>query len=184
MKPKRCFIALDLPREVINEIKRVQKLIGKKFIFKGKYTELENLHLTLKFLGEIDDARIREVRERLKRVEVSRFDVKLGKVGVFSKKVLRIIWVELLGVSGLQEEVDKALDGLFGKEERFMSHITIARVKYIKENEELIEYLKCMKVKGGFKVDRFFLKESELMDDGPRYRVIESYRLSDRENIT
>ena len=176
MKPKRCFIALDLPRKVINEIKRIQKMIGKKFIFNGKFTEPENLHLTLKFLGEIDEGKIEEVKERLRGVNFSKFTARLGKVGVFSKKVPRIIWVELLGVYGLQKEVDRVLEGLFDVEHRFMSHITIARIKYIKKNE-LVEYLECMKVDGRFEVNEFFLKESELMADGPRYIDIESYRL-------
>jgi len=49
----RAFIAIDFPDEVVKEIARVQEVLGKRQ-FTGKMTEPENLHLTLKFLGEID----------------------------------------------------------------------------------------------------------------------------------
>jgi len=173
----RCFVALDLPREIINEIRGIQKMIEKKFIFTGKFTEPENLHLTLKFLGEIDDEKIEEVKERLREVRFESFDARLGDVGVFSKARPKIIWVELKGASRLQKEIDSGLDGLFKPEERFMSHITIARVRYVKEKKEFVEYLKCLKGKGEFKVDKFYLKESELRPEGPVYEDIECYGL-------
>ena len=57
----RCFIALDLPREAIKRIEEIQELIKKKNLFAGKFTESDNLHLTLKFLGEISEEQIREI---------------------------------------------------------------------------------------------------------------------------
>ena len=48
----RCFICIDFPDEVIKEVARVQEEL-EKVKFNGKLTELENLHLTLKFLGEM-----------------------------------------------------------------------------------------------------------------------------------
>ena len=55
----RCFIALDLPVEIIKEIKKIQKELPE---FIGKKTESENLHLTLKFLGEVSEEKIKEIR--------------------------------------------------------------------------------------------------------------------------
>ena len=60
----RCFIALDLPREIINHVKEIQRLIKKKNLFIGKFTESENIHLTLKFLGEIDKKKIKQVKKQ------------------------------------------------------------------------------------------------------------------------
>lgn len=176
---KRCFISLDLPCEIVNEIRRIQKLIGKQVLFNGKFTEPENLHLTLKFLGEINDNKINEVKRGLREVRFSEFDAELGDVGVFSKQFVKIIWVELLGeVFELQKRVDGVLEGLFNQEERFMSHITIARVKSVSDKKVLIEYLdgvKPSKIK--FRVDRFFLRSSELLPEGPVYKVVERFRL-------
>ena len=115
----RCFIALDLPQGMIDEIRKIQVELMRQNLFVGKLTEIENIHLTLKFLGEIDKKRIEDVKERLKEVRFDKFDSSLGEIGVFSKKFVRIIWVELIGVSELQKLIDYSLEGLFEKERRF-----------------------------------------------------------------
>ena len=61
-KLTRAFIAIDFPSEIVKEIARVQELLG-KVKFTGKITELENLHLTIKFLGEIDEKQVEEVKK-------------------------------------------------------------------------------------------------------------------------
>jgi len=182
METKRCFIALDLPREAINEIKKTQNLIWKKTLFTGKITEPENLHLTLKFLGEINEDKINEIRKRLREIKPKSFEAELGEVGIFSKQFIKIIWVKLngKGVFQLQKEIDNKLKDLFEPEQRFMGHITIARVKNVKDKEELIEYLENLKIKRiKFKVNEFILKNSELMPEGPVYLDIEKYALID-----
>ena len=90
-KGMRCFIALDLPREVINEIKDIQTNIQKQNLFIGKFTEPENLHLTLKFLGEIGETEIEEVKKRLQEIKMPEFEVSLGETGIFSKKFIIIL---------------------------------------------------------------------------------------------
>jgi len=176
----RVFIAVDLPREAINYIEELQKLIGKQNLFTGKFTEPENLHLTLKFLGEIDAEKVSEIQEKLKTIEFPAFEAELGEVGAFSKKFIKIIWIKLEGkITLLQEKIDEALSELFAKENRFMSHITIARVKNVKDKRILLSYIKTMKTqKIKFKVDKFFLKKSELKSEGPVYEDLESYELS------
>jgi len=182
----RCFIALDLPREVMKEIERLQEQIKKQKLFVGKFVEVENLHLTLKFLGEIDEDTVDRVKERLKKVEFKEFESSLGDVGVFSSKYssyIRVIWVKLKGADRLQKQIDGVLDGLFEKENRFMSHITLARVKKVSDRKGLIEYVKHLKSRPfKFKVDKFFLKKSELKPEGPVYEDLESYELSSPPN--
>lgn len=176
----RAFIALELPREVIDEINKIQKLIWKKTLFTGKLTESENLHLTFKFLGDIDDGKIKEVKKRLSEVKINDFYCEIGEVGVFSKNVIRIIWVKLNGggIFKLQREIDEKLKGLFPIEERFMSHITIARVKKVGDKKGLIDYLASIKPKKlKFLAKNFVLKKSELLPEGPVYEDIEEYNL-------
>jgi len=182
---KRCFIAIDLSREAINYIKEIQKLLKKQSLFNGKFTESENLHLTLKFLGEIDDKKIEEIKKKLKEIRFEKFEVRLGEVGVFSKKFIKIIWIKLngKGVFDLQKEVDEKLKELFNPEERFMSHITLARVKTVGDKKALFDYIKNLKTKKiKFKVDNIYLKKSELFPEGPIYIDIEEYELR-REKI-
>lgn len=177
----RCFVALELSREAINEIKNLQKIIGSTFIFTGKFTEPENLHLTLKFLGEIDEDTLERVREKLSRISFLEIQARLGDAGVFSKKFPKIIWISLNGVYELQKIIDDSLKGIFTEEERFMSHITLARIKYIKEKKELLEHVKTIKGKAIFKVSEFYLKKSELKSEGPIYTDLAVFPLLNKK---
>lgn len=194
----RCFICIDLPREIVNEVERVQEELRKKNLFHGKFTEGENLHLTLKFLSEISEERVEEVKKKLKEIKFSKFGAFLGELGVFSSGYIRIVWAKILGkrVEELQVVVDEKLSGLFPKEERFMSHLTIARVKNVKvktggfsknsflykknkDKKLLLDALKEIKVQNlGFEVKEFFLMKSVLEESGPVYSVIEKFELS------
>ncbi len=174
----RCFIALDLPREAINYIEELQKLLEEKNLFVGKFTESENIHLTLKFLGEIDEKQVEKVKERLREVKMQSFEAELEEIGIFFKKFIKIIWIKLKNAEKLQKQIDEVLKDLFPVEQRFMSHITIARVKKVSDRKKLMEYIKNIKVKKiKFKVERFFLKKSELSPEGPVYEDIEVYGL-------
>jgi len=181
----RCFIALDLEKEFIKEVVSIQNKIRKQNLFLGKFTESENLHLTLKFLGDIDDEKIEEVKEKLRKISFSGFNVELGEVGVFSKSFPKIVWLKLngIGIWNLQKQIDNELKGLFDVEERFMSHITIARIKKVHDKKELLNYLKSIKPKNlSFNVEEFSLKMSELFPEGPRYEDLENYKFSTPSN--
>lgn len=176
----RTFICIEFQDEVIKEIARVQEVLENKK-FHGKITELENLHLTLKFLGEINNATLEKVKEKLKKIELNAFEAHLGEIGTFSfRGNPRIVWCKVCGkeVWDLQSAVDGCLAEIFQKEQRFMSHLTIARIKYPKDKKRFAEYvrrIKCKKIK--FKVEKFFLKKSELKPNGPIYTTIEEYNL-------
>lgn len=175
----RVFIALELPREAVSEIARIQKLIKKQSLLNGKFTESENLHLTLKFLGEVDDNKIEEIKKRLSEIKFSEFFVEVGEIGVFSPSFIKIIWIKLngKGIWDLQKQIDEKLSDLFDNEKRFMGHITIARVKSIGDKKGLLDYLKSIKPsKIKFKVEKFFLKKSELKPEGPEYADLGEYR--------
>ncbi len=175
----RVFVAIDFPDEVIKEVARVQELIGKRN-FTGKFTELENLHLTLKFLGEIEEEKVEMVKNSLREIKFGKFEVKLGNIGVFHfRKEPKIVWIKIFGkkIYDLQKEIDSALEkeGFF-REERFMGHLTIARVKYVKDKNGFEEHIKKINVKGiGFMINNFKLMKSELKGQGPVYIVLEEY---------
>jgi len=176
----RCFIAIDFPKEAINYIKEIQTLINKKNLFIGKFTELENLHLTLKFLGEIENSKIEKVKKNIREIKFNEFEASFGEIGVFSKEFVKIIWIKLNGkkLFKLQRLIDEKLKEIFEPEQRFMSHITIARVKKIKNKKELFDYIKSIRIKKiKFKVKCFFLKKSQLNLEGPVYENIEENRL-------
>lgn len=177
----RTFICIDLPKNIIPEIEKIQSQIRKKD-FVGKLIERENLHLTLKFLGEIPEETLERIKTELKKISHEKFQASIEKIGYFTYRGNpRIIWlkVESRELENLQKKIDSSLSKLFPKEERFMSHLTIARIKYVKEKEKFYDFLKNIKFKKiNFPVDSFTLKSSVLTTKKAVYKTLEEYKLS------
>ena len=172
----RCFIGIDLPTEAIIEIQRIQKILKPNFA--GRLTSSENLHLTLKFLGEIEDSVINDVKKRLSFITHPSFELTLKDIGVFSQKFIKIIWVKVSEVP-LQLFVDNYLNEIFELENRFMGHITIARVKSLADKNSFLQLINKTRVNEiSFVVRDIYLKESILTKDGPIYKDIDRYKLS------
>ncbi len=169
---RRCFVALDLPDQARNAACEVQRVLRQKHT-DLRCTSRENLHLTLKFLGEISIDLLEDARERLRAVRVPPLAVTLGSAGSFPPRVL---WLRLGGADALQQQIDAALAPLFEPERRFMGHVTIARVKRIPESLrrdlDALESSDRMVEAGSFS-----LQESRLSHLGPRYETIERYQL-------
>lgn len=175
----RCFIAVDLPLEVKDYLFRLQREFS-KFI-KAKWVEKKNIHLTLKFIGEIDEKKLNILKKELYKIKFKKFNLSLGNIGVFpDEKSIKIIWVGLVSneVIELQKKVDENLLELFSKDQKFVSHITLGRVKAIKNKEKLKEFLNKFKIKKiEFNVDSFKLYRSELTKDRPKYSILEEFSL-------
>lgn len=175
----RAFICIDFPPEIIREVARVQGLISNK-PFTGEFTELENAHLTLKFLGELDEEIIKKVEESLSKIKFPPLNLKLAYAGTFSHKSMpRIAWIKVLGSTGeLQKKVDESLKEFFPEEKNFMSHVTIARIKYVEDKNSFKEHVKKIRVKNiEFSTNEFKLKKSELRKIGPLYTTIREFPL-------
>jgi len=171
----RTFISIDIPENIKKEIKKIQDNLPE---FIGKKTEFENLHLTLKFLGEIDEDKIEQIKEKLNEVKLNQFETEIDEIGVFSEKFVRIVWLHLKGCSSLQKEIDNKLKGLFDKEFRFMSHLTIARIKKC-DKKKFLEDLNKIKIPLiKFNVDKFKLKKSTLTKKQAIYETINEFNLS------
>lgn len=174
----RAFVAITFPDEVTKEVALVQSLFPKnKFI--GKLTELENLHLTLKFFGEVSSDELEKIKLNLSKIRFHSFEASLLQTGTFSfRGSPRIVWIKVGGeaIHKLQKQIDDALQSEFRSEERFMSHLTVARIKYVKDKEDFKEKIKKLKVKKiKFKVSSFKLMSSELRLLGPVYNVVDCF---------
>lgn len=176
----RCFLAVEIPEEVREELARIQKQLPEA---KFKLVEPENLHLTLKFLGELSDFQVNQVKEALNKVTFKKFKASLGMLGVFpSSSFVRVIWVSMepsAKVKELHEQVDSVLEKeKFRRDREFESHITLARVKFIKNKEEFSKKLKEIRIKPlEFSTESFVLRKSELTSQGPIYKTIKEYIL-------
>jgi len=172
----RTFVSIDISGSVAEKIREMQEKLPE---FRGKPTEVGNLHLTLKFLGEINEEMLEKVKSRLKTVDFKKFPVVIDSIGVFDPEFVKIIWLRINDCTPLQKEIDKALEGLFPEEQRFMSHLTIARVRNIVGDKKVfLNKIQNMKIEpmklvvGGFE-----LKQSVLTPNGPQYKTLETYYL-------
>ena len=137
------------------------------------------MHLTLKFLGEIEDEAINDAKKRLSSITHPPFELTLKDVGVFSQKFIKIIWVKVSDVP-LQPLVDSCLSDIFEPENRFMGHITIARVKKIMDKNSLLKLIDTTIVNEvSFLVNEFNLIQSILTKRAPIYKHIKKYKLED-----
>ena len=169
----RVFISIDIPKRIQGQILKVQEKLPE---FRGKLVEPENLHLTLKFFGEIDKEKISLIRQKLKQVKFNKLSLKIDSIGVFSGNFIRIVWLHVGGCEELQGKIDNCLKDLFEKEKRFMSHLTIARVKTVKNKDLFIKRLREIPLQDiFFDTGSFSLKESFLDSNGPVYTIIEEY---------
>jgi len=182
----RAFIAIDLPTEIKNNLSKIQDKL-KTTLPKVSWVKPINLHLTLKFLGEISPKQLNDIRQVTTEIakDTSSFKIELETLGVFpNTHSARIIWV---GANQLPSELKILVDRIetiiakLGKpkEERpFSAHITIARIKSnidssILENQinKINSEINCQDL--GFNARGITLFESTLSPQGPAYTVVE-----------
>jgi 2'-5' RNA ligase len=176
----RCFVAIKLPKEVKDEVARVQGTL-KSLDLHAKWVEFENLHVTLKFLGDIrqeDLSRTQEIVGGISSFAKS-FSLKLSQVGAFpDTRRPRVIWV---GIKPQDNPITiiEYLEGGFVKmglppEKRSPHpHITIARIKSPKNTQMLESRFSSLEVKEiGWEVEGISLFKSILKSQGPIYEEI------------
>lgn len=143
----RTFIAIELSEEIKTVLTQIQSYLK----YAGadvKWVEKDNIHLTLKFLGEINDKKCEKVKSALAEIAKSAksFEISLKDIGTFPQiDSPRVIWVGLdKGAKESTElalKIDEALSKIgFDKEPRpFAAHLTIGRVRSPENKEELKE---------------------------------------------
>jgi 2'-5' RNA ligase len=174
----RCFISVELPEELKKNIYvHVEKL--KAAGADVKWVRPENLHLTLKFLGDTQEELLKDINERLISLAAAHgsFFLHISGAGTFPNiKYPRIIW---LGVHDseqiikLQHDIDKSMAGLgFEKDDKqFTPHLTIGRVKSMRNKDALIKELTILKEAdfGKIEVINMTLMRSELKPGGAEH---------------
>ena len=176
-RTKRLFVAIKLPEELRS---KAHSLVGELPDEGIKGVEKENIHLTLKFLGDVPENKMPDIAERLGRIRFKSFSCIVSGVGVFpDPDYIRVVWagIKCDEMPELAAEVEKALEGIGKKESRpFSSHVTIARVKRKINAKEFLEKHKDDNF-GEFSVSEFVLMQSELGREGPVYTEIKRFTL-------
>ncbi len=172
----RLFIAIDLPEEAKEELRRFQEQIPE-----SKLSLTKDFHITLKFLGEVEPENAEVLREKLNKAKFDAYHAKLDSIGFFpSEKYIRVIWAGIKPeeeIIRLQKEIDKLIGKEYPDDYKFSPHITLARVKFIEDKNNFVQQLKKIKLKKiEFAVDSFKLKKSTLRGkEGPVYEDLEVY---------
>jgi len=188
----RCFIAIELPGKIKRDIGALIEIL------KGchgdvRWVPSENIHLTLKFLGETPEHLLAKIGELLSKIVVSYepFYIKICNMGMFpTKRHPRVIWVgvedsEIL--RGLQNAIDDSMMSLgYEKEGRtFRPHLTIGRVRSQKGISHLITKLDSFKTRelGSTRVENIKLMRSELKPTGAEYYCLREIALGGKVDV-
>ena len=178
----RLFVAVEMPKDVKDYLFNVQKKVKGSNLAKVNWVAKKNLHLTLKFLGSIDDSKVNLVRERLGSIKFKGFKAHLTKVGVFpSESFIKVVFVGCDPAKNflhLEQKVDEQTLDLSKSDHAFVSHVTLGRVKNVKKKKEFIEFMNKFEIdKLEFTIDFFVLMSSVLRREGPQYKVVEKFSL-------
>ena len=183
----RAFIAIDLADDIRVELAKLQNILSSSDS-DVKWVEPSNIHITLKFLGNVNSFQIEKARESISIIarDFKPFQVSLSTLGVFPKlDYPRVIWVgidkgreELISLNQkLEDAFEKAG---FSKEERsYEPHLTVGRVRSGRNKERLKKIIKehDFSSKAIMSVDKVTLYQSTLTSTGPIYTVLNEVRL-------
>ena len=175
----RVFISVDLPENAKKEISKAIKKIKDMDLINANFVKPENLHLTLKFLGEISESEIEKIKEKLSSLNLKSFIAKLCGLGFFpSEKFLRVFLISIEAKEKFSELSEKINSLLGNRKERFESHVTLARIKSITDKIKFLEVVKNIRIPElKFEVKETKLKKSTLSPSGPIYEDIEVFSL-------
>ena len=146
-----------------------------------KPVERENIHLTLKFLGDVSATGLDEIKSALAQVTFPPFSLEIKGTGAFPNlKRMNVVWVGVgegwSQVELIFEQTEKLLHQLgFSRETRpFSPHITVARVKSGRKRHEIAAFLGDLTDEsfGTFPVESVRLKQSVLSSSGPKYSTL------------
>lgn len=155
----RLFIAIRLPKEITKKLIEYLTKIEQSNL---KVVKEENIHITLKFIGNNNPI---EIIKKLEKIKFNRFEVVVKGIGGFpNRSHAMVIWAGVFGAKKLANRINRLFDN-----EEFIGHATIARTKKGKiietNNDEF----------GKFFVTKFELIESRLEKQGPEYLTIKEF---------
>lgn len=182
----RTFIAITLPDEINKNIFEFQSELKKENILIGNWTS--NYHITLKFLGEVNEEKLSKIIALLDTIcrKTKKFELTLKGIAAFpSENHIRVVFANIgegnESAMFLQRQIDTVLKKEnFLPEKNYQNHITLIRVKSIIDKGKLKDIFEKYKNKsfGTFTVGHIELIKSTLTPGGPIYEVIKKFQLS------
>ncbi|MES2256170.1 MAG: RNA 2',3'-cyclic phosphodiesterase [Pseudomonadota bacterium] len=178
----RLFVALPIPRSVAQSIMLIQGGVPG-----ARWQTSEQLHVTLRFIGEVDGREAAMLDDALAGIAAPAFDLQLHSVGQFGHKQPHALWAGLRkseALEHLHRKVDAAIRRVGQPQDayKFTPHVTVARLRN-PENRKMIEWLAdhALFTSAEFRVGAFHMYSSRLTSDGSVYAVEREYPLEDSD---
>ena len=187
MSQIRSFIAIELSPSLRQHIEKIQNEL-KKATTDVRWVRSEGIHLTLKFLGAIDEERIDEIGDTIEGCLADKtvFAVTVGSLGAFpSREHPKVVWLGIEDESGVLLKVQQTIDrrltslGCTAEKRTFSPHLTLGRIKSpkgkrtVRQRLATTEEYEC----GTFAVKEIFLFKSDLTPSGAVYTKLKSFAL-------
>jgi RNA 2',3'-cyclic 3'-phosphodiesterase len=179
----RLFTAIDPSSETLLRLERLMTILRPEALI--KWSPIDNLHVTVKFIGEWPESRLEELNEALTSLLPRQpFDAEVNELGWFpNERSPRILWAGVRGGDALLElarDTDDCLAklGIPKEDRRFTPHLTLARMKSpvpLRRLRQRIEEVQSTSL-GKFPVAQFFLFRSDPGSNASIYRKIREYR--------
>lgn len=174
----RLFTGLEIPEDIATEL-----ALLRGGLFGARWIDVENYHLTLRFIGDIDDATARDVHTTLEQIRRPRFTVTLEGLGSFGGAKPRAIVAKAAPGSALvelQAQHERLLRrlGMAPEPRKFTPHVTLARLRAA-SNAAVADYLSARGYffSRRFEAERFVLFSSRASTGGGPYVVEAAYPL-------
>lgn len=183
----RCFVAIAIPEAVRGLLVRVQEAL-RRADADVKWVEEENLHLSLKFLGNVTEEQVGRLRELLM-LEAARWPamaLTYAGIGTFPERgEPRVVWAGATGdlekLAGLAAAVERAAEqvGVPREGRPFVAHLTLGRVKSGRNAKRLLSAIENQRQVplGGETVTEFVLYRSTTTPQGPIYEALDRFAL-------
>ncbi|HBG60891.1 MAG TPA: RNA 2',3'-cyclic phosphodiesterase [Candidatus Omnitrophica bacterium] len=183
----RTFIAANINDTILNEIGKAQEHL-ENIDCDVKWVKTTNVHLTLKFLGEIEQKRVPKIVEKLEFLtkHIRSIRTQLSQLGAFPKiEKPKVIWIGLEDnsneIADLVEAIDNTLtkEGFKKEEHSFKPHVTIGRIRSLKNISALANALKIYSLPQSIyqEITEIKLIKSILTPKGPIYEDLKAFKL-------
>ncbi len=184
----RTFICIEIPDLIREELAQLQNTL--KPLSEGiSWPRPEGMHLTLKFLGDVDSEKIDEIAQAVKKAAagIKPFSITVEGVGAFPNfRRPRVLWVGVQDedqiLAKLQQNIELELERIgFSREQRpFSPHLTLARIKFAKHIEDLLEKFQTRSFSPqNFQAHEIIVMRSELQTSGAIYTPLKTIQLNE-----
>jgi 2'-5' RNA ligase len=191
MEKIRAFIAVELPLEIKTVLANLQAALGAGKDDSVKWVNPDSIHLTLKFLGNIDAAAISQITEAIisSVKHIHSFKLEIAEIGAFpNARSPRVVWIGLTGDVRALAMIHKSLEdtlaslGFTPEKRSFSPHLTLGRVRDRAKKDQrlaLAQQLSTVKLENrpGFSVKQINLMRSELTQKGAIYTELATVML-------